>query len=231
VQLLAADHIAVLATCAALCSLAVWVARARPGAWVEPAARVLAVVIATAYVVDHVAYATRGGWSAERNLPLHLTDAVTVVAIFALWRPTALRVELTYFWALTASLQALLTPELSRGFPVLVFFTFFATHGGALLAAVFLVFGRGLAPRSGAVWRVYLATAGVAAVAAVGNLLTGGNYMFLRRKPRTASLLDLLGDWPWYVLSAAGLALVLFLALDAPFRRRRHRRSVGARTW
>jgi uncharacterized protein with GYD domain len=35
VQLLAADHIAVVATCAALCSLAVWVARARPGAWVE----------------------------------------------------------------------------------------------------------------------------------------------------------------------------------------------------
>ena len=31
--------------------------------------------------------------------------------------------------------------------------------------------------------------------------------------------------WPWYILSAAGVALVLFWVLDAPFR---HRRPLGA---
>jgi uncharacterized membrane protein YwaF len=49
--------------------------------------------------------------------------------------------------------------------------------------------------------------------------------MFLRHKPGEASLLDLLGPWPWYIASAALLALVLFWALDAPFR---HRRREGA---
>jgi len=113
-----------------------------------------------------------------------------------------------------------LTPALGRGFPDLTFFTFFATHSGAVIAAVLLVYGRRLAPRPGAVSRASYTTLAVAAVAAVGNLVTGGNYMFLREKPN-ASLLDLMGPWPLYIVAAGALGLALFALLDAPFRRAR----------
>ncbi|MBE3075747.1 MAG: hypothetical protein IMZ75_12535, partial [Actinobacteria bacterium] len=45
------------------------------------------------------------------------------------------------------------------------------------------------------------------------------------------SLLSVLGPWPWYILSAAAVAFVLLLILDAPFHRRRLVRSnwVGSR--
>ena len=46
-------------------------------------------------------------------------------------------------------------------------------------------------------------------------MATGGNYMFLRRKPVHGSLLDVMGPWPWYILAAAALGLVIFLRLDA----------------
>jgi uncharacterized membrane protein YwaF len=54
-----------------------------------------------------------------------------------------------------------------------------------------------------------------------GNALSGGNYMLLAERPETASLLDYMGAWPWYILGAALLALAMFALLDIPFRRRR----------
>ena len=106
-------------------------------------------------------------------------------------------------------------------FPSFIYWHYFVTHSGVVVAATFLAFGLGLSARRRAVRRVFLATVAWAGVAAAGNLVTGGNYMFLRDPPETASLLDYLGPWPWYLFSAAMLALGLFALLDLPFRRRR----------
>lgn len=186
----------------------------------RPARRPLAVLIAGAYLVEHAYFVARGTWSLDFNLPLHLTDVVTVVAVLALWTARPALVELTWFWGLTASLQAVLTPDLGADFPELVYWTFFITHGGAVVAAVMLVIGCGIEPRPGAVKRAFAATLAVAAAAGAANLLTGGNYMWLREKPDTASLLDVMGPWPWYIVTAALLALALFSLLYLPFRRR-----------
>jgi hypothetical integral membrane protein (TIGR02206 family) len=161
-----------------------------------------------------VTYALRGEWSAEVNLPFQLSDAVTFVAVAALWRPRPLPVELLYFWAFSASLQAVVTPDLRQSFPDVLWFTYYATHGGAIVAACLLVFAERRWPRPGAWRRVYLITLGFAAVAAVATIATGGNYMFLRRKPVDGSLLDVMGPWPVYIAVAAALGAVWFLALQ-----------------
>ena len=92
---------------------------------------------------------------------------------------------------------------------------YFVVHAGAIAAAGLLVFGLRRLPRRGAVWRVYALTIAFAALAALGCVVTGGNYMFLRRKPANGSLLELFGPWPWYILGAAGLGLALMLVLAA----------------
>jgi hypothetical integral membrane protein (TIGR02206 family) len=221
VDQLAGEHVAALAATATVATLSIWAARARPGAWIVPFSRALAVLMFAAYLAENVAIVARGTWSVERSLPLQLTDAVTIISALALWSPRPLLFELAYFWALTASLQAVLTPDLDSAFPSLFFFTYFTAHCGAVVAAVFLAWGHGLVPRQGAVRRVFVATAAFAFVAGLGDLVTGGNYMFLREKPEAASLLDLMGPWPWYILSAALLAIAMFAALDVPFRGRR----------
>jgi hypothetical integral membrane protein (TIGR02206 family) len=221
-----AQHVAALIATAALVAVLVAGARRWGDEWSIPVGRGLAVAILGAYACEHLVYAARGDWSVEVNLPLHLTDAVTLIAVAGLWRPGASRlVELVYFWALSASLQAVLTPDLGYGFPDPLFVTYFATHSGAVAAACLLVFGAGRTPGPGAVRRVYAATVVVALIAAAGTVLTGGNYMFLRRKPAQGSLLDVLGPWPLYIASAAALALVLFAALAACARRLGPRRA------
>ncbi len=187
-------------------------------------ARVLAGIVLAAFVLEQVVYIARGEWSVRVNLPLQLSDAVTLVAVVALWCPRAgLRTELVWFWAFSASLQGVLTPDIADTFPDVLYFTYFTTHTGAILAACLLVVGMRLAPRPWAVWRVYGLTAAFAALAAIGCLATGGNYMFLRHKPATGSLLDAFGPWPWYVVGAAMLGLAMLIVLEAVARALRPR--------
>jgi hypothetical integral membrane protein (TIGR02206 family) len=215
-----AEHLVALVATVAVAALLVFGARRWGDSFAGPVGRGLAVGILGALACEQLSYVLRGDWSVQVNLPLHLTDAVTLVSVAALWRPaSALLVELVYFWALTASLQAVLTPDLGQSFPNLLFLTYFALHAGAVVAACLLVFGARHAPGPGAVWRVYAITVAFTAVAAAGTLVTGGNYMYLRRKPSDGSLLDVMGPWPLYIPLAAMFGLVLFLLLAALARR------------
>jgi hypothetical integral membrane protein (TIGR02206 family) len=214
-RLFSPEHLAAI-TATALAALLLTLAAPRDRASAQTLARGLAIVIAVGFVVEQVVYLARGEWSARVNLPLQLSDAVTLVAIVALWRPRAgILSELVWFWALSASLQAVLTPDLGETFPDVLFFTYFATHSGAIAGAFLLVLGMRLFPRPRAAWRAFGLTAGLAMLAAIGCVATGGNYMYLRHKPANGSILDAMGPWPWYLVAAAALGLGMLLVLQA----------------
>ena len=215
---LSVEHVAALVATVAIAGTLDAGARRYGAAFSRPARGALAAVILAGFVVEQATYAARDIWSVRVNLPLQLTDAVTLVSVAALIRPRPLLVELTFFWAFAATVQALATPDLNQTFPDVLYFTYFATHSGALAAACLLVLGEGRVPRPGAAWRAFGVTAAFAALAAAGTLATGGNYMFLRRKPAGGSLLDVMGPWPWYIAAGAALGLALFLALETAAR-------------
>ncbi|EUA70030.1 integral membrane family protein [Mycobacteroides abscessus subsp. bolletii 1513] len=51
------------------------------------------------------------------------------------------------------------------------------------------------------------------------NAVAGSNYGFLNRKPSTASLFDLMGPWPWYVVVATVLVLAVWALMTWPWER------------
>jgi hypothetical integral membrane protein (TIGR02206 family) len=221
-ELLSAQHLIVLAaTAVAAVGLGAAVRRDPSAPWVPWACRGLALALVANEVGFHLVHHSREGLSARGDLPLHLTDAATIAAVVALWRGLPLAVELTYFWGLTATVQALATPDLRQGFPDHRWWWFVIAHAGVVIAAVVLAWGLMHTPRPGAVRRVFGWSLVVTALAAAGTLATGGNYMFLREPPPGGSLLDLMGPWPWYIASGAALALALFWLLDRLFDRRR----------
>jgi hypothetical integral membrane protein (TIGR02206 family) len=193
-------------------------ARLHPGDWTLIAGRVLAVVLATDSVTSVVRPIADDTFTVRASLPLSLCDVAIVIAAFACWMPwRPLLVELTYFWGLAGSLQAVLTPDLTQRFPELQFFVYVAGHVGIVTAAIYLVVGLRCRPRRRAVPRIWLITAAYAAAVGGFDAATGANYMFLREKPSTASLLSVLGPWPWYIVGGAALAVLLLIVLDAPF--------------
>lgn len=157
----------------------------------------------------------RGTWNVHYSLPLQLTDAASLAAIVALLTHRRLAIELVYFWSFAASLQAIVTPDLGQTFPSIFYFTYFAYHIGAVVAALLLVFGCGLYPRRRAILWVYPITLVWAVIAGTGDVLSRGNYMYLRFKPIHHSLLNVMGPWPWYIATGAGVGLVLFAVLQA----------------
>lgn len=174
----------------------------------------LALAIFLAWAGEYVADGVNGTYSTEYTLPLQLTDAVSAVAIVALLTRAQLAVELTYFWSLSATLQALLTPDLGQNFPSIYYFTYFGYHVAALVAALMLTFGLRIYPRPWAALKAFGATLVWAAVAGLADVITGGNYMYLHYKPVHNSLLNVLGPWPWYIASTAALALAMLLVIQ-----------------
>lgn len=153
-----------------------------------------------------------------QRLPMQLCDWVTfIVAAGLIWRKRTLY-ELAYFWGLAGTLQATVTPDLPFGFPHFYFFTFHISHSFILIGVAFLTFGGGnFRPVSGSIIRAFLWLQVYLGAAITMNLLLDENYGYLCRKPQNPSLLDHLGQWPWYILSLEALALTFFVLYYLPW--------------
>ncbi|OCB44771.1 hypothetical protein A5721_19070 [Mycobacterium vulneris] len=181
--------------------------------------RVLGAVTAAIYVAMF-AY-TLVPPSIERSVPLRLTDLATVVGAYALWSQRHWAYVLTYYWGLVLSTQALISPVLkSPDFPHYEFLAFWSIHLLVVWAAIYLTWGRGMRPH----WRDYrlvvVVTAAWAGVTMAFNGIAGTNYGFLNAKPATASLLDLMGPWPVYVVVASALVAGVWALMTWPWERR-----------
>lgn len=157
-------------------------------------------------------------WSLARSLPFELCDLAWMAAAVALWTGRRPWTELTYYWGLTLTSQAMLTPRLERDFPEPQFLMFWFQHSLIVLAAVYLTWGLALRPS----WRGYRVTAAITlawlVVMLLFNAAAGTNYLFVNEKP-PRTILDFLGPWPWYVAAESGLVLLVWAAMTWPWVR------------
>jgi hypothetical integral membrane protein (TIGR02206 family) len=190
----------------------IWIGRRQTQAQARFLGRALGALTAAIYGAVLV-YVFTTAPTIAASIPLDLTDLATVVAAYAVWSQRHWAYALTYYWGLVLSSQALISPALyGPDFPHNRFLAFFAIHLLVVWAAIYLTWGRGMRPR----WRSYriviTVTLAWAAITFTFNTIAGTNYGFLNRKPATASLLDMMGPWPIYLLTA-GAAVFLVWAL------------------
>jgi hypothetical integral membrane protein (TIGR02206 family) len=162
--------------------------------------------------------AVAGNWKASDSIPLELCSISLILTIILLITEKKLVYELLLFTALLGASQALLTPLLFFDFPHFRYFHFFYTHMMMIWAVLYFTWIKGYRPTIYSVLKVFIFFNILLPVVIMINKLTGGNYMFLSHKPETASLLDYLGPYPWYILSLEGMVIVLSLLVWLVFR-------------
>lgn len=151
-------------------------------------------------------------------LPFQLCDWAMFTIVVALLTRSRGWTEVSYFWGIGGTLQAILTPNLQVDFPDIRAISFFVGHGGIVAGVIYLLVARRFRPTLGSVGRTLAWSQLYFITTLLVDHLTGVNYGFLLHKPEVASLLDILPETRWlYLLGLEGLALLFFAILYAPF--------------
>lgn len=187
----------------------------------ERLTRILAWTLLITAVAVQVYWFLPQNYSLRQSWPLHVSDVLRFIAVYALWTKKPWAVAVTYYWGLTLNPQAMLTPDISiKTIPIVELLSYWVLHILVLWAAVYLVWGLQIRPT----WRHYrvamIFTVVWSMAVLVINEIIGTNYAYLNGKPPGGSALDWFGPWPWYLVVVFGLLLVGWALLTWPWTRK-----------
>ncbi|NNE27370.1 MAG: TIGR02206 family membrane protein [Saprospiraceae bacterium] len=158
-----------------------------------------------------------GDFNIQEDLPLHICRFVALAAPFVIYKKNKFWMGIFYFWILAGTLNANITPDVEYNFPHWTYFSYWLEHSFLVILPLYYV----LVLRVNIVIKdlknaFWMANAFLIMTLIV-NWLIGSNYMYSRQKPPVASLLDVLGPWPIYLITGQLLAGVLFFIVYLPF--------------
>ena len=179
---------------------------------------VMACIISISVISYTVIKIFEGPFDVQKDLPLHLCNFLGLtIPIFAVLRKYWMY-EIIVFWILAGTAQGVFTPDLDEGFPHYRFFKYWLEHAGLVLFIVYASAVYGMRPKFKSIIKAFGAIQ-IYLIFILGvNALIGSNYLFLMRKPDHTSLLDVLGEWPYYILVEELLILPFFLIIYGAFK-------------
>lgn len=189
--------------------------------YLHPYRRVIYITVALILLLSRISldcwYILTGTWTINSSLPLELCSIASLLCVIMLLTRNKFLLEVLYFIAVGGSMQALLTPDLYFGFPQYRYIQFFLDHLLLLLAPLLMIWLDNYAITVKSIIKSWFFLNFIAFIVSCFNYLLEANYMFLMYKPSNPSLLDLLGNHPYYLLALEGIAFILFIILYMPF--------------
>lgn len=184
----------------------------------ERGRRVICIILGTIVAIQFIGeYIWRafsdayGSW--EYNLPLHFCSFMSILAVIALWFRWRPACTLVYFGVLVGSIQGLITPAMANGYPSLAFYVFFIAHGLLLIVALAIPVLMGWRARGYDDIKALLLMDVYVLIVIPINLWLDTNYGYTQGVPIRGTLLDYLGEAPWYYLWAQLPVLAVFRLL------------------
>jgi hypothetical integral membrane protein (TIGR02206 family) len=159
-----------------------------------------------------------GKWTVQTMLPLHLCSLLVWLGAFMLLTKNYRLYEFMYFMGIAGAIQALATPGIGiYDFPHFVFFQYFLSHGLIITSAIYMTVVERFRPTARSLLHVAVWMNIYVVIIFFVNIFIGSNYLLINEKPVTPSLLDLLPEWPVYILYMELIGIISMLLLYLPF--------------
>ncbi len=172
--------------------------------------RAISIILALTVVLWIAIRIKLGEFDKTTDLPLDFCNLSALLMPMLMWHPTLAIHEILFFWILTGTFLASVTPYLQNGFPHFTFLKYWIVHGGLVVLTIYHTAVFDLQPEWMSVLRSFAWLNVYTLVMWIANKLVGSNYFYLLGKPPAPTLLDYFGPWPWYLLVCWGLALIFF---------------------
>ena len=179
---------------------------------------ILALILWGNEIAWHYWNYTVGKWTIQTMLPLQVCSLFVWLGAWMLVTKSYKIYEFMYLIGIGGAIQALATLDFGiYGFPHFRFFQTFTSHGLIITSAIYMTVVEGYRPTWKSLLRVAIWMNLYMIPIYFLNNAIGSNYLMINHKPETASLLDLLPDWPIYILYMEALGVITFIVLYLPF--------------
>lgn len=125
--------------------------------------------------------------------------------------------EILLFWIIAGTSQGVITPDIAEGFPRFDYFRYWVVHLGLLTIIFYATFVFGMRPTIKSVFKSFLTLLVYVVSMVIINWLLDANYFYLNEKPKSASILDFLGEWPVYIIVGQLILIPYFMMIYLPF--------------
>jgi len=168
-------------------------------------------------VAFHLYFISLGNYKIETDLPLYLCSLTAIlIPFFTVYRKNWMY-EILVFWIIAGTSQGVITPDILEGFPSFDYFRYWTVHLGLLSIIFYATFVFNMRPKLKSVFKSFFALQIYLIVMMLINYVLKANYFYLNEKPKSASVLDLFGEWPYYIMVAQLFLIPYFLIIYLPF--------------
>lgn len=169
-------------------------------------------------IVRVIYYTSSGLYTIREYLPLHMCQIASLALMVALYNKNERAFTIAYFYGFIGGIVAILTPDTGKqAFPHISIVLFFMLHVFMNYGVLYLLFVEKMRPSFQGYKFMLKFSLIYAGIIIIFNSIVGSNYLYLRNKPVSGSILDFLPPYPYYVPFAVLLFLFYLTLAYIPF--------------
>ena len=169
----------------------------------------IGIIIALGYLSWICLEMIGGTFDIKLHMPFHLCRTANLLIAIVLIYRSYLAYEIVFFWGLTV-IHAIITPDITQGFPHYHFIRFWITHQLMIIGIIYATFVYDIRPRKKSIFISFISVLIFFIITIPINLILRSNYFWICGKPPVPTILDYFGPWPWYIIVVMILTLIHF---------------------